>query len=60
MGHLEYQWESASFRAWLERLAARGILAAPGDFYGPAGRGHVRIALTATDERVEAAVARLA
>jgi pimeloyl-ACP methyl ester carboxylesterase/DNA-binding CsgD family transcriptional regulator len=23
VGHLEYQWESASFRAWLERLAAR-------------------------------------
>ena len=39
---------------------SRGILVAPGDFYGPAGAGHVRIALTATDERVEAAAARLA
>jgi succinyldiaminopimelate transaminase len=47
-------------RATLERLAARGILAAPGDFYGPTGGEHVRIALTATDERVEAAVLRLA
>ena len=37
-----------------------GILVAPGDFYGPAGRRHVRVALTATDERVTAAVARLA
>ena len=36
-------------------LAERGILAAPGDFYGPAGRPYVRIALTATDERVATA-----
>jgi succinyldiaminopimelate transaminase len=42
--------------AW---LAARGILVAPGDFYGPAGAQHVRVALTATDERIEAAVDRL-
>jgi aspartate/methionine/tyrosine aminotransferase len=42
--------------AWLAR---RGILAAPGDFYGPAGAQHVRLALTATDERVRAAVDRL-
>jgi aspartate/methionine/tyrosine aminotransferase len=41
-------------------LAERGILVAPGDFYGPAGRQHVRVALTATDERVDAAAARLA
>jgi succinyldiaminopimelate transaminase len=40
-------------------LAARGILVAPGDFYGPSGAQHVRIALTATDERVAAAVDRL-
>ena len=43
--------------AW---LAERGILVAPGDFYGAAGAQHVRVALTATDERVEAAAARLA
>jgi succinyldiaminopimelate transaminase len=42
--------------AW---LAARGILAAPGDFYGPGGAQHVRVALTATDERIAAAVDRL-
>jgi aspartate/methionine/tyrosine aminotransferase len=41
-------------------LADRGILAAPGTFYGPAGAKFVRVALTATDERVDAAVARLA
>jgi succinyldiaminopimelate transaminase len=40
-------------------LAERGILAAPGEFYGAAGRSHVRVAFTATDERVAAAVARL-
>ena len=40
-------------------LADLGILAAPGDFYGVAGARHVRIALTATDERIDAAAARL-
>ena len=42
--------------AW---LAERGILVAPGEFYGPRGANFVRIALTATDERIDAAVARL-
>jgi succinyldiaminopimelate transaminase len=42
--------------AW---FAERGILVAPGSFYGPAGARHVRIAFTATDERIDAAVARL-
>jgi succinyldiaminopimelate transaminase len=42
--------------AW---LAEFGILAAPGEFYGPLGSHHVRVALTATDERIAAAVARL-
>jgi succinyldiaminopimelate transaminase len=40
-------------------LASLGILVAPGDFYGEAASCHVRVALTATDERVDAAVARL-
>jgi succinyldiaminopimelate transaminase len=43
--------------AW---LAQRGILVAPGEFYGRGGSHHVRIALTATDERISAAVQRLA
>lgn len=47
-------------RATVDWLARRGILVAPGDFYGPAGTQHVRVALTATDERVAAAAARLA
>lgn len=45
--------------ASVELLAGAGILAAPGEIYGPAGRSHIRIALTATDERVEAAATRL-
>ena len=40
-------------------LAEKGILAAPGDFYGPTGQQHVRLALTATDERIASAAARL-
>jgi len=43
--------------AW---LADRGLLVAPGDFYGPAGRDHVRVALTVSDAGAEAAAARLA
>ena len=41
-------------------LADRGVLVAPGTFYGAAGAQHVRVALTATDERIEAAGSRLA
>jgi len=42
--------------AW---LAEYGILVAPGEFYGPRGSQHVRVALTATDERISAAAQRL-
>ncbi|MEV3902164.1 succinyldiaminopimelate transaminase [Mycobacterium sp. NPDC050551] len=41
---------------WFARL---GILVAPGEFYGPRGGEHVRIALTATDDAIAAAVDRL-
>jgi len=47
-------------RDTVDWLAQRGILVAPGDFYGPVGAEYVRIGLTATDERIAAAVARLA
>jgi aspartate/methionine/tyrosine aminotransferase len=40
-------------------LARLGILVAPGAFYGEAGAQHVRVALTASDERVDEAVSRL-
>jgi len=36
-----------------------GILVRPGAFYGAAAWSHVRMALTATDERVAQAAARL-
>ena len=46
-------------RQTVDWLAERGILVAPGDFYGAAAAQHVRVALTATDERVAAAAGRL-
>lgn len=46
-------------QATIEWLAKRGILAAPGEFYGPGGERHVRVALTAIDERIAAAATRL-
>jgi succinyldiaminopimelate transaminase len=43
----------------VEWFADRGVLVAPGAFYGAAGARHVRIALTATTDRVAAAAERL-
>lgn len=56
-----YLWatQGKPCRESIEDLARHGILAAPGDFYGRAGEQHVRIALTATDERIQAAVRRI-
>ena len=56
-----YLWATRGEDCWasVDRLAALGILVAPGSFYGPAGQRHVRVALTATDERVAAAASRL-
>jgi aspartate/methionine/tyrosine aminotransferase len=56
-----YLWATREEDCWatVSELADRGILVAPGSFYGPAGRRHVRIALTATDERIKAASNRL-
>jgi succinyldiaminopimelate transaminase len=57
-----YLWATRGQECWdtVGWFAERGILVAPGEFYGPAGARHVRVALTATDERVAAAVRRLA
>jgi succinyldiaminopimelate transaminase len=58
-----YLWASHQAldgRGSVQRLAAAGILVAPGDLYGAGGRRHIRVALTATDERIDTAVARLA
>jgi len=46
-------WESVRV------LSEIGILVSPGEFYGPAGARHIRAALTATDERIAAAAARM-
>jgi len=46
-------WDSVSW------LADRGILVTPGEFYGPAGARHIRVALTATDRDVAAVADRL-
>jgi succinyldiaminopimelate transaminase len=45
--------------ASVDFLARMGILVAPGDFYGDAATRYVRVALTATDERVATGAARL-
>ena len=57
-----YLWATAGEpgRVTVGRLAERGILVAPGEFYGPAGERFVRVAVTATDERIATAVERLA
>lgn len=56
-----YLWATRGEDCWatVADLAEQGILVAPGEFYGPSGRQHVRVAFTATDERVAAAVGRL-
>lgn len=56
-----YLWctEGQPCRDTVARLAEVGVLVAPGDFYGPSGARHVRVALTATDERIAAGVHRL-
>jgi aspartate/methionine/tyrosine aminotransferase len=56
-----YLWATADEPCWttVARLAELGMLVAPGDFYGAAGARHVRVALTASDERVRAAADRL-
>jgi succinyldiaminopimelate transaminase len=57
-----YLWATRDEPCWdtVGWFAERGIVVGPGAFYGPAGGRHVRIALTVADERVTAAVARLA
>lgn len=56
-----YLWATEGRPAWesVERLAGLGILAGPGVFYGDGFPEHVRLSLTASDERIDAAAARL-
>ena len=57
-----YLWATRDEDCWttIDWLSGLGIVAAPGTFYGPAGARHVRMALTASDERIAAAAERLA
>jgi succinyldiaminopimelate transaminase len=57
-----YLWATRDEDCWstVDWFATLGILVSPGGFYGPAGARYIRVALTATDERVESAVRRLA
>ncbi|GAA1992589.1 succinyldiaminopimelate transaminase [Microbacterium pumilum] len=56
-----YLWATEGRDAWesIGRLADLGILAGPGHFYGTHYPRHVRLSLTATDERIAAAARRL-
>lgn len=56
-----YLWATAGVDAWesVGALADLGILAGPGHFYGVHYPNHVRLSLTATDERIAAAAERL-
>ncbi|MGP3536161.1 succinyldiaminopimelate transaminase [Microbacterium sp. RD1] len=56
-----YLWATEGRDAWdsLDRLAELGILAGPGSFYGTHYPQHIRVSLTASDERVRSASDRL-
>lgn len=57
-----YLWATRGDDSWatVAELAERGILVAPGTFYGDDPAVHVRVALTATDAAIDEAVRRLA
>ncbi len=57
-----YLWATKGHDSWesVAEFAELGILVVPGTFYGESPQRHVRIALTATDADIDAAVARLA
>ncbi|HEY9478027.1 MAG TPA: aminotransferase class I/II-fold pyridoxal phosphate-dependent enzyme, partial [Microbacteriaceae bacterium] len=57
-----YLWATRGEDAWetVSTMAEAGILVVPGTFYGEESSQHVRLALTVSDERVEAALSRLA
>ena len=56
-----YLWATRGEDCWqtVDWLAERGILVAPGSFYGPKGAQHVRVGLTATLSDIEVAAARI-
>jgi acetylornithine aminotransferase len=63
---LRHAGGDASFFLWLEappgeheRLLEMGLILAPGEFFGPAGEGYVRLALVPTLAECERAAALL-
>jgi aspartate/methionine/tyrosine aminotransferase len=64
-GGLRLAGSTATFYLWLDvggpseefarRLLEHGIVVAPGSFFGPAGEGHVRLALVPTQSECERA-----
>jgi succinyldiaminopimelate transaminase len=56
-----YVWATRDEDCWatVAALAEVGVVVAPGEFYGTAGGRHVRVALTATDERIAQVPERL-
>ena len=55
-----YLWATRDEDCWdtVSWCAERGVLVAPGSFYGAAGSRHVRVALTVSDHHAEAVRAR--
>ena len=56
-----YIWCTRKESSWdsVKWLAEIGIIATPGIFYGEKGASHIRIAMTATDEQIKSAAARI-
>mgnify|MGYP002127892465 CR=1 FL=1 len=56
-----YLWATRDEPCWdtVRWFAERGVLVTPGDFYGPAGERHIRVALTGSDAQVDAVAERL-
>lgn len=56
-----YIWCSNGEEDWAQVawFAERGILVTPGNFYGKGGARHIRIALTATDAKIDEAIERI-
>jgi succinyldiaminopimelate transaminase len=56
-----YLWGTAGEDTWttVDRMAQLGVVVGPGVFYGEQGKGFIRVALTGSDERIDAAVERL-
>lgn len=56
-----YIWATRNEDCWssVDWLAARGVIATPGIFYGEKGATHIRIAMTATDAQISEAAKRI-